>query len=543
MNKKNKDENSQNIDRYRIMFEHAPVCIHEIDAEGRLLSMNRAGLDMMGVDNEDQVRGRFYLDFISPAERKRIKHLMGAALKGETVEFEFQAAGAASLRYFSSCFIPCPNGEGEITRLIGISSDITASKESEAELQRLNRTYMVLSRCNSDLARSVDEDDLLNAFCRNLVEIGGYLYAWVGYAQQDSARSVRMMAHAGTMGDDFSLTAITWADDEQRYSACGQSIRSGRPVIFHDIEKESGFAPWRAAALRQGARSVIALPLKTDGQAFGNFSIFSTKADAFSKKEVALLMDLAEDLAFGIKTARARLARKQTVRRLREEVEQEERRRIAATLHDGVAQSVQAVNLVLKRVRDLGDKKRQQRCNLLNRAICEIGGVSAELREISHELRPLFLERMELQEAIRYHCNEQSRGTGLVIHVSGYEKFLPMEERVKQQCFLSFREALNNAIKHASASRIEVTLEIMASEALVIQIDDDGVGFDSEEVFSLPSGLGLAMMAERAHSVGGHTRIHSTPGQGTAVTITVPLVPNQMHPRKLEADFNLCHFS
>jgi signal transduction histidine kinase len=327
------------------------------------------------------------------------------------------------------------------------------------------------------------------------------------------------------MDDDFSLTAITWAEDDRGYSACGRSIRTGRPVVLRDIEKESGFAPWREAVLRQGARSMIALPLKAGGQAFGNFSIFSTEANAFSEKEVALLMELAEDLAFGIETSRARAARKQRVRRLREEVEQEERRRIAATLHDGVAQSVQAVNLGLKRLRALGDKEPQLRSDLLNRVIDEVGCILVELREVSQELRPLFLERMELKDAIRYHCSQQSTRVGLAIHVSGHSESLPLEDRVKEQCFLSFREALNNAVKHATATRIDVTLETLMPESLVLRIDDDGVGFDPGEAFCLPSGLGLSMIAERADSVGGHAEIHSTPGQGTAVTITVPLAP------------------
>jgi PAS domain S-box-containing protein len=383
---------SHDFDLYRAFFDQAPVCIHELDADGRLLSMNRAGLDLVGVDSEAQVRGRAYLDFISPSERERIQRLMDDAFKGDASEFEFSATGSAPHRYFYSCFVPCPDANGKINCLIGISSDITARKEAAAELQRLNRTHAVLSRCNNDLARSVDEDGLLNAFCGNLVEIGGYLFAWVGYVQPDSAKGVRMMAHAGPMGDDFSLTTITWADDDWKYSACGQCIRTGRPVVFrdieHDTEKASGFAPWREAALRQGARSMIALPLKTDGQPFGNFSIFSTQANAFSEEELTLLTGLAEDLAFGIETTRARVARKQRVRRLREEVEQAERRRRAATLHDGVAQSLQAINLGLKRLRALSTETPQPHAELLDQTIDDVTDIIGELQDVSQELRP-----------------------------------------------------------------------------------------------------------------------------------------------------------
>ena len=534
MNEKIRKGISQDFDPYRILFEQAPICIHEIDAEGRLLSMNQAGLDLVGVDSEEQVRTQAYLDFVAPSERERIRRLMDDAFKGEASEFEFLAARAAPLQYFSSCFIPCPNGNGEITRLIGISSDITARMEAAAELRRLNHTYAVLSRCNGDLARSVDEGDLLNSFCTNLVETGGYLFAWVGYAQSDRAWGVSVMAQAGEMSDDFSLAEIAWSDDDWEHSACGQAIRTGQPVAIRDIEKSSGFAPWREPALRHGARSMITLPLKADHQAFGSFSILSSEVNDFSEKEVVLLMGLAADLAFGIETARARAERRQKVRRLREEVEQEERRRIAANLHDGVGQSVQSINLGLKKFRALGDTELQLRYDLLNQIIDEVGSVIVDLRDISEDLRPLFLDRLELEDAISYHCSEQSARSGLTIYVSGHVETFLLAERVKEQCFLIFREALNNAVKHAKASRIDVTIETLMSETLSLKIDDDGVGFDTEEAFCKPSGLGLSMIAERAESVGGHAKIRSIPGEGTRVTITVPLTPDLINYRKLE---------
>jgi signal transduction histidine kinase len=235
---------------------------------------------------------------------------------------------------------------------------------------------------------------------------------------------------------------------------------------------------------------------------------------------------LAEDLAFGIGTLRARAAHERKVRLLREEVERDTRKRVAAALHDGVAQSVQAVNLGLKRLRALAAGGQQLQADLLNRIIDDIGGILGELREVSHELRPLFLERMSLTEAIQYHCSELSERAGIPIRVLAQDVPVPLGERVKEQCFLSFREALSNAIKHANASRIDVVLEALASESLNLRIADDGVGFDTVRMFNSPAGLGLSMIGERVESIGGSAQILSTPGKGTTVTITVPLEPD-----------------
>ena len=107
MNEKTQDGISRDLDRYRVLFDQAPVCIHEIDAEGRLLSMNRAGLDLVGVDSEEQFRGRAYLDFVSPSERERIRRLVDDAFTGQASEFEFPC-GDAGLSDGASAIRPDP---------------------------------------------------------------------------------------------------------------------------------------------------------------------------------------------------------------------------------------------------------------------------------------------------------------------------------------------------------------------------------------------------------------------------------------------------
>ncbi|MEA3276061.1 MAG: GAF domain-containing protein [Pseudomonadota bacterium] len=511
------------LDRFRVLFEHAPLCIHEIDADGRLLSMNRAGLDLLGVRYEEDIRGLAYLDFVSPAHKDRVRRLMADAFEGQASEFEFAAAGTAKPRHFTSCFIPCRNAYDAVERLIGISADISECKKSETELRRLNRTYAVLSRCNNSLARTAQENDLLDAFCRNLVDVGGYCFAWVGYASDDGPKRIRMVAHAGHQDAEFSAAAMAWANDENSPSACRVAIRAARPVILRSIEAASDLLPWREAALSLGYRSMIALPLKAGGQAFGNFSIFATEPEAFNEQEVKLLTQLSEDLAFGIETARAHATHALEVRRLREEAEQEERRRIAATLHDRVGQSVQSVNLGLKRLRALLGTEHQLPKELLDQVITEVAGVIGEVREISHELRPLYLERMDLGEAIRCHCSGIVGRAGADIRVSAEEGPFPLEDRVKEQGYLCFHEAMGNALKHAGARRVDVSLGSPRRGLLTLRISDDGEGFDMGRAFDRPAGLGLSMIRERAESVGGHAEIQSAPGEGTTVTIRIPV--------------------
>jgi signal transduction histidine kinase len=98
-----------------------------------------------------------------------------------------------------------------------------------------------------------------------------------------------------------------------------------------------------------------------------------------------------------------------------------------------------------------------------------------------------------------------------------------MPQRMQEQCFLVFREALNNALSHSQAKRIDVSLARHGTSAVRLAIEDNGIGFDPGDDFPHPSGLGLSMMAERASSIGGHAQIDSADAKGTRITLIIPV--------------------
>jgi len=205
-------------------------------------------------------------------------------------------------------------------------------------------------------------------------------------------------------------------------------------------------------------------------------------------------------------------------------VELEERDRLAAVLHDGIGQSVQAVNLGLKRLRTLVDPTQTTATGLLDTMITEQATIIGDLREISHDLRPLFTRNWDLRDAIRQQCRDLGERSTIPIEVNTGEKPCRLPQRMQEQCFLVFREALNNALRHSQACRIDASLTHQDTGSIHITIEDDGIGFDPAGDFSHPSGLGLSMMAERASSIGGHCQIDSSPGHGARITLTIPMI-------------------
>jgi diguanylate cyclase (GGDEF)-like protein/PAS domain S-box-containing protein len=193
-------------------------------------------------------------------------------------------------------------------------------ERADTQLRDLNRTLTVLGNCNEALARATGEQGLLDEMCRILVKGGGYELTWIGFAEDDKAKRVRPAAMAGATGYLETLE-VSWGDDELGQGPTGTAIRSGQPVFVRDVSSDASFRPWRANAERFGLRSTIALPLGRDLHAFGALCIYSAEPNRFDEKEVQLLVDLANNVAYGIQSLRTDARRRQVEEeaRLRDE--------------------------------------------------------------------------------------------------------------------------------------------------------------------------------------------------------------------------------
>ncbi|MDR3562000.1 MAG: PAS domain S-box protein [Negativicutes bacterium] len=198
-----------------------------------------------------------------------------------------------------------------------IIRDMSERERTENELHRKNRALVTLSACNQLLVHATNEAELLDEICRICVEKGGYRMAWVGWAEQDSHKTVRPIAQKGFEADYLKTANITWADDERGRGPTGTAIRTRQPCLAQYITKDPNLAPWQAAALQRGYAASIALPLIANDKVLGALTIYSAEASAFNTEETELLNELAADLAYGIESLRIRFARAQAEEALR----------------------------------------------------------------------------------------------------------------------------------------------------------------------------------------------------------------------------------
>ncbi len=275
---------------------------------GRIVDCNRAATEVFGYPTEVLI-GMELVELIPGHLRqrhlsafKRLQETGQSTIAGRVMELEGLRKGnvAFPLELAVNSF----NIHGD-TLFIGSIRDVSERKRVENQLRAINRTLTMVTECNQALIRATDEYGLLSEVCSIIVRIGGYRMAWVGYAEDDERRSVRPMAVAGHNDGYVENLNISWADTERGRGPTGRAIRTGKPVVAHEITAEKGFI-WSAEAAARGYVSSIALPILIGSKVLGSLNIYAPEPNAFDREEVNLLVDLTGDLSYGISALRMR---------------------------------------------------------------------------------------------------------------------------------------------------------------------------------------------------------------------------------------------
>jgi diguanylate cyclase (GGDEF)-like protein len=176
---------------------------------------------------------------------------------------------------------------------------------AEGRLTQLRRQYRMLSACNRSLIHSASEHELLTDICRALVDIGGYRYAWVGYMSADEGAAPEPIASAawGNGALDPAFGGMHALGDQ---TPALRAMHERAPQIVHEIGDERWSAAWREQAQQRGHAAAMAMPLLADNRCIGVLEVYTERSAGFDMSDVALLNELAADLAFGVATLRTR---------------------------------------------------------------------------------------------------------------------------------------------------------------------------------------------------------------------------------------------
>ena len=226
--------------------------------------------------------------------------------------------------------------------------------------------------------------------------------------------------------------------------------------------------------------------------------------------------------------SRANLALRGLSQRL-VDVQEAERRFVARELHDEIGQMVTGLKLLLETgLQPARPEERQS----LEEAIRLINDLMDRVRRLSVNLRPQMLDDLGLLTALEWHFKRYFKQTGIRVQF----KHTPLPERLNSQLetavFRIVQEALTNVARHAGVK--EATVRLWKNEERVgVQVEDHGAGFDPGPAVPRAPSTGVSGMKERTELLGGDFTLDSTPGQGTCITVELPLPGSRLAPETI----------
>ncbi len=285
------------------LLEQSVVGIYLLDRDSAITYINPRFAELCGYPQEEMI-GRPFLDFVADeevAERRRIfAEVIDGHGDGPRMVGWFKRKDGGRFALLTQSTVVLDEGK---PALIGIAADVTDRYDVMRTLTRAYHALRILGEASAVFVRARDEGELLQAMCDFAFTTGAYALAWVGRAEPD--KSVRPVARSGNIAllDRFP---VRWDDSEAAQGPTGAAIRTGSVTIVRADDPR--IQPWMDHAGEHPHWAVIAFPLHIDGGVFGTLTLVADDAQAFGPDEVAVLDQLANNIAYGVTALRYRAA-------------------------------------------------------------------------------------------------------------------------------------------------------------------------------------------------------------------------------------------
>ena len=429
--------------------------------------------------------------------------------------------------YLKITAYPIRDSRGNLKAIVELRRNVSAERELETQILRRHHQLLALSHISSAVSGLRDLDAILRIALDNVLEIisgavGGILLL------DERTQTLHYRVYRG----------LSARYAENRRIAVGEGIagrvaQTGEAVLVEDVSQDPRAArPDLVSA--EGIKGFISIPLKAKEKVVGVMNIASHVAGHFSADDLSLLNSISDYLGTTIEQAKLyeRLARVgERYKALLQHAltaQEQERKRIARELHDETAQSLTSLSLSLKAIIALAEMKGigdAEFIEKLHKAQSYAVHAGNEIVRIMKELRPTLLDELGLAAAIHRYAKDslQAQGITVTTEFSGTDRRLPPE--VEVTLFRVAQGLIGNILEHSKAKNAWIKLNCDSNEC-ALSVEDDGKGFDVSQLTRVEPdgrGAGLFTMRERVRLLGGNGYVESQPGQGTKVTVKVPL--------------------
>jgi signal transduction histidine kinase len=373
--------------------------------------------------------------------------------------------------------------------------------------ERLNPALKAVSDAVLAVASQRSVEEVLQQLVECARELAGARYAALGIP--DGAGGFSQFLTTG-MSDEL---IASMGPLPRTHGMLGAMLEETTPFRTEDLHADPRFRGWWPKG-HPDMRSFLGVPITSPDGVIGSFYLTHKEGAAnFSDEDQELIELLASHAAIAITNAHL-------YERSRELSILEERNRLALELHDAVSQKLFSLVLTAESAETLlerdgeGAKAQVERLKTLSREALE------ELRSLIMELRPPALDRDGLCGALRKHVEVLGRLHAVEIELRIDDAVSAGDDERDREVLRIAQEALHNALRHAGAGHVEISLS-SDDGRLALEVRDDGVGFQPDDPELRSRRLGLTSMEERAGRLGGRLMIHSAPGEGTDVKLDV----------------------
>jgi signal transduction histidine kinase len=408
----------------------------------------------------------------------------------------------------SSLEQPLPaDTEARLASLTELVATAIANTESHAALTRLAEEQAALGRVATLVARGVAADELFAAVTS---EVGRLLGAHLaGMGRYGSDDTVTVVAAWGAEGVEHPMVPGPWPLEGGDLASI--VFRTGQPVRIDDYHSVPGPI---AVFVREelGVDASVASPIVVEGRLWGVLFLHARQTrQPFPHDAESRLTGFTELVATAIANAESRSELAASRRRIVAASDQA-RRRIERDLHDGTQQRLISLALAARTAEADAAAGRGDPAAHLSRIAAGLADAVTELQELARGIHPAALSERGLGPALRALARRSAVPVDLDVSTSAR-----CPEPVEVAAYYVASEALANAMKHAQASRVEISLA-MRDGRLLLSVRDDGVGGADPA-----RGSGLAGLADRVEALGGSIRVRSAAGTGTHITVDLPL--------------------
>jgi signal transduction histidine kinase len=424
---------------------------------------------------------------------------------GVPVSAESRLWGCIVVAFSGQELQPLPaDTEARLASFTELVATAIANADSRTALARLAEEQAALRRVATLVARGVRPEEVFAAVAEEAGRLLPAGYAHLARYEPDRTLTTVAAWGAATVGFPVGSRRILEGNNLGTLV-----LETGRPARMDRYADASG--PVGAAAQAAGLRSAVATPIIVEGRLWGLIAAGSILEQPMPADTEARLASFAELVATAIANAESRSELAASRRRIVAASDQA-RRRIERDLHDGTQQRLVSLGLAARAAQADGGADRGDLRAELSRIAAGLADAVAELQELSRGIHPAILSEGGLGPALRTLARRSAVPVDLDVTTNAR-----YPEPIEIAAYYVASEALANAMKHAQASRIEISITTRRG-SLLLSIRDDGIGGVDPA-----RGSGLAGLTDRVEALDGSIHVHSAAGAGTHITVELPL--------------------